>query len=597
MARGLRDRRERTGWIHGGRHPVDGASEQAVAFPPPLARAASPTPMRIALLFLPFVATGLSAQLTCKVNDTRSHGAIGDTKLSFDEAIRVINGTLAITALSNTEQAQFAGLGSVLEEIHLDPALTPTITLERVLTDVIGQPHAHAHVELLGAEGPNGEHVVIDAGTLPVGLPLRTNHAHVHGLVIRGGQIGVDYDTLPHYHPLEVGELGEVRCEGQSAIGIRVTNAASPVGQQAPLTLHDVHVHGAPIGLQIRDSSVFGNIHVDAEHLQLEHCGVGIDVDIQSNGGDHLLAFRRGSITHASTGVRVRRTAASSARWQFLFVQIDVAAMMRAVDVEGNAASTTVLGLHHVVASGGVMPGDHALRIAPRDGAMTLRVTESTLSGDIQLALNPGNNGLLLAGNHLRNGTATVDLGGGSGLVQWSTLTSLPCTVSAANTGVLTFDGCEFVRSPLANSAPATIAVRSCYLASSPTTGAVTVQNALTAPWIGRATVSPKDPPLGGFVDLNHDLPAGIAAIWLLGVADSNPNVFANPFRFYLDLTAYVQLPGVVINQGHVRISVPMNMSLRGRAFYAQPVQAPINGQPFVPTPFLPVGGGFGVEH
>lgn len=553
--------------------------------------------MRIHHLAVALLATGLSAQLSCKVNDVRSHGALGDTRLSFDEAIRVINGTLALTALSTTERAQFTGVGSILEEIHLDPALTPTITLERVLTDIIGQPHAHAHVNIVGGEGPNGEHVVIDAGSLPVGLPLRTNHAHLDRVVVRGGQIGIDYDTVLHYHPLEIGELGEVHCEGQSAVGIRVRNAASPVGQQAPLTLHDVHVHGAPIGIQIQDSSVFGNIHVDAGHLHLEHCGVGIDVDIQSNGGDHLLAFRQGSITHASTGVRVRRTAASSARWQFLFVQIDVDAMMRAFDIEANTPGTTVVGVHHVVATGGVMPGDHALRTAPRNGAMTLRVTETTLAGDIQLALNPGNNGLLFTGNHLRDGAMNIDLGGGSGLLQWSTLTSLSCNIAAANAGGITLDGCELVRSPLSNSAPGAVMVSGCYLASSPPTGAVTVQNALTAPWIGRATVSPKDPPLGGFVDLNYDLPAGIAAIWLLGVAHDNPNVFANPFRFYVDLSLYVQLPGVVTNQGRVRINVPMNMSLRGRTFYAQPVQAPISGQPFVPGIFLPVGGAFGVQH
>lgn len=553
--------------------------------------------MRIHHLAAALLATGLPAQLSCKVNDARSHGAIGDTRLSLDEAIQVINGTLAVTALSTTERAQFTGLGSILEEIHLDPALTPTITLERVLTDVIGQPHAHAHVEILGAEGPNGEHVVIDAANHAIGLPLRTNHAHVHGLVIRGGQIGIAYDTLLHYHPTEVGELGEVHCEGQSAVGIRVTNVASPVGQQAPLILHDVHVHDAPIGLQVRDSSVFGNVYVDAKHLEFDDCGIGIDVDIQGNGGDHLLTVHGGSIRHASTGMRVRRAAASSALWQFRLVHVDIDARMRAVDVEANAIGATGLGLHHVVAHGGVLPGDHALRTAPRDSTMTLRVTETTLLGDVQLALDPGANGLLFAGNHLRNGTLTIDFGGGSGLVQWNTLTSLPCSVAAANAGGITFDGCEFVRSPLSNSAPGPVVVTGCYLASSPTSGAVTVQNALAAPWIGRVTVSPKDPPLGGFVDLSADLPAGIAAIWLLGIAADNPNVFANPHRFYLDLTAYVQLPAVVLSQGRVRVAVPMNMSLRGRTFYAQPVQAPINGQPFVPGIFLPIGGAFGIEH
>ncbi len=549
--------------------------------------------MRLPIVALPLLATGLSAQLTCTVDDVRSHGALGDTRLSLDEAIRVVNGTLALTALSTQERARFSGIGSILEEIRLDPAVTPTVTLERVLTDVVGQHHAHVHVSLLGVTGTAAGHVVLDAGNHAVGLPVRTNHAHIHGLEIRGGQIGIDFDTSQHYHPSEFAELGEIHCEGQSSVGIRVTNNASPSGEQAPLVLHEVHVHDAPIGLQIRDLSTFGNVDVSAEHLAIEDCAVGIDVDIQSTGGDHLLDLTHAEIRQATHGVRVRRTAASTARWQLRFLHVDVDAMQRAFDVEANTPGTTALGLHHVVASGGVLPGDFALRTAPRAGTCTLRVTETLLAGDIGVALAPGANGLVIGNSRLRNGAASFDLGNGNGLLQWNTFTSIPLQVLATNAGTLNLDGSELVRSPLTNLAPGAVLLSGCFLASSPTSGPVTAQNALTAPWIGRATVSPIDPPLGGFVDLSVDLPAGIAALWILGVADANPNVFASPFRFYFDLTSFVTLPGIATGQARTRVPVPMNMSLRGRGFYGQPVQAPIASQPFVPPLFLPIGGSF----
>jgi hypothetical protein len=100
------------------------------------------------------------------------------------------------------------------------------------------------------------------------------------------------------------------------------------------------------------------------------------------------------------------------------------------------------------------------------------------------------------------------------------------------------------------------------------------------------------DPPLGGYVDLAVDLPAGIAAIWLLGLAEDAPNVQASPFRFYFDLAAFVQVPSVFTLQERVRIPVPSHPSLRGKAFYAQPVQAPFAGQPNIPLA-MPIGGGF----
>src|SRR5690606_29575655 len=71
------------------------------------------------------------------VNDPLSHGTVGDSVLSLDEAIRVANGSLSLASLSAAEQARILGTGAV-QTIVVDAATTPMITIESPLSDVIG---------------------------------------------------------------------------------------------------------------------------------------------------------------------------------------------------------------------------------------------------------------------------------------------------------------------------------------------------------------------------------------------------------------------------------------------------------------------------
>jgi hypothetical protein len=50
-----------------------------------------------------------STSATLLVNDTSATGSVGDSKLSLDEAIRLANGSLALSRLSSTERAQIHG--------------------------------------------------------------------------------------------------------------------------------------------------------------------------------------------------------------------------------------------------------------------------------------------------------------------------------------------------------------------------------------------------------------------------------------------------------------------------------------------------------
>ena len=77
--------------------------------------------MLTTLLLSALLANGPGAIAT--VDDTNSHGAVGDAKLSLDEAIQLANGTLALTSLSAQELARISGSGAVTT-VRIDAALS-----------------------------------------------------------------------------------------------------------------------------------------------------------------------------------------------------------------------------------------------------------------------------------------------------------------------------------------------------------------------------------------------------------------------------------------------------------------------------------------
>src|SRR5690606_15549302 len=116
------------------------------------------------------------------------------------------------------------------------------------------------------------------------------------------------------------------------------------------------------------------------------------------------------------------------------------------------------------------------------------------------------------------------------------------------------------------------------------------------APWIGRAAVTPHDPPVGTYVDLHLDLHPGTAAVWLLGSVLPAPITTSMPLRFYFDLSTSIVLPGVYQLTTRNRLPIPDNPRLVGESFYLQPVQVPLQGQPYVPPVFLPTGAAIHID-
>lgn len=547
--------------------------------------------MKIPFLLLALLAPALPAQtLTAFVNDANSHGMVGDARLSMEEAIDILNGTLALTALSAAERAQVQGAGQVLDNIFVDAAQTPVITIERQLSVMFGLAHAHADANVTGING----RPVFDGGALAVTvLPLRTNHAHLTNLTIRGGKVGIDSDSTLHYHPGATMRLVDVLFENQSEVALRLMAPASPPSMNEPVELRRVTMRNAPIGIEILDASLFGVVDVDSEDLRIEGCSLGLNVSITGQGSLGYAEFHRTTITGAQNALRVRRGVGSDGSWTLTFVHGTIEAARSAFDVEGAQLGETVIAHHHLRLRAGTGMGDFALLCTPRTGRFRVLGSENYYEGAVSIQAGLASGRLWLHDNRFERGGLSIDNDGAAADLRGNTFTDAPIAFSAPGTAAAVLDSCELLRSPITNSGSAACTLTNCWLSSSPVVGNVTVQNPAPARWIGRASVTPPDPALGATVNLAVDLAPGTAAAWFLGVAVPRPNTTAVPYRFYFDLTAMLALPWVFQNQDARAVPVPLDNNLIGLAVYAQPVAVPIAGQTWVPPLLFPIGGRF----
>jgi hypothetical protein len=554
------------------------------------------------ILTILLLAAAVSAQtLTAKINDSKSHGLLGDNYLSLDEAVRLANDDTFRNQLSAAERAQLIGLGSLLGRIEIDAATVPVITYERDLTPIVTVMHSHQDLDVVGIAGPAGA-PVLDAGATAAVFPVRTNHAHVLGLVLKGGKAGLDYDTTGHYHAGSVCELKDSVVTGQTEAAVRVRVPASQPGLQVPMVLDRLVIRGAPIGVDILDSGQFAAVTIVAERLEIVDCGVGINAVLNSrNQGASAAEFFRCNVRGAQSGLRVRRDSLSDSQFFFRLVHGEFVVTGSGLDVQGSNTADTILHHHHLVVRAGPGSADYALVTSPRTARFDIHGTENRMDGNVLIQGNLSSRRLYLHNNRYANGTFTVDWAGvpPEKNIHWDTFTSMPVVIATGSRTPVTFEACDFVRSPITGNATLGVAtLLECFLASSPIAGNVTNTNPIPAQWIGGSTVSPIDPPLGGFVDFQVDLHPGTAVFWMLNTSRSRPRTTNDPFRFYLagfelNEPAPFWLPGIYVLRDRLRIPVPNDPALRGLELYGQPVLVGTMQQPYIPPFSLPIGGRF----
>ena len=541
------------------------------------------------------VASVGAQNITATVNDSRSHGVVADNLLSLDEAIRVANGTLTTQALSAAERAQFAGIGT-LTTIEVRGSITPVITLEREITPVTGIPGAGADLVINGVQGNGGPALV--AGAFNYGLALKTNRAQVLGLAIRGGRVGIEADTTANLSLGVFGIISDIAFAAQTEAGLRLRTPNDQAGRRLLLKVRRCQFPGLPVGIDIRSDSDFGNIDVEGEWLTFAGCATGVDLQSNAVGGRHQWQCFRSNITGGDYCWRLRRALGNDTEWLIRAVYGDYFARRTAFEVDGSTGADTVFHHHQVNVRGGFGSGDYALLTRPLSGRFDLHGSENVIEGNVLIQSGRLSRRTWFLNNHFQNGTFAISDDGVQPDLQWNVFASTPVTVLSTNTQPTRFVDCEFVRSPINDTTTAAVmsTLIGCYQAASPTTGNVMVQNPASASWTGVASVTPVDPPRGGFVDLTLALQPGTAGIWWLGFSEPRPVTSNYPYRYYLTTSSAVVIPGILVGQSRVRLTIPPQAYLVGVEFHAQPLVALMLGQTYGQALAMPRGGRFQLQ-
>src|SRR5688572_23622030 len=211
------------------------------------------------------------------INDPLSHGLLGDSLLSLNEAILLHNGQLAFAALSPAEQAQLSlipGTGTTTDVtwIDIDASNTPVITIEQDLAPVLDTTFG------LLIKGFGGRPVLDFTGPgLTQGLVSPSNSLVLQDLVLLGGPFGADVVQTDVSGQAGM-VLANVRFEGQANFGLRVTaTVPNAVGR---VILEDCEFVGCPNAIVLDESGPGRTTIVEMHGLFVRGATNGIDATL-----------------------------------------------------------------------------------------------------------------------------------------------------------------------------------------------------------------------------------------------------------------------------------------------------------------------------
>ncbi len=525
---------------------------------------------------------------TASVDDPLSHGAVGDSKLSLDEAIRLLNGTLPMSSLSPAEQARVTGTPPMLDAITIDAAITPTITLQGPLSDVLGPPGVHHHAEIVGLAMAGSPRPVIAGGGHPRVFTLRTYNIGLHDLRIVGGQVGVDarmpHPMSPSAHMAEV-----MHCEfdGQTVAGVRAHGTGS---DESMVMLEHCEFTNMPLAFRIDDATAGGMVMIEAERVHFDGVAVGCHVD-ESGAGANMSMFNlfRSEFHNGQTLARKVRTAGSTNQFMFRIVHCHAECSGDVLDVQGNAVGLTMVHHHHSDFVAG--PGQRAFYVHPRTAQFDVHGSEMVFDGDVVITGNLTSPRFWQQNNRYQNGTVTIDVDGALPNLLWNRFANCSLVVPASARSPVVVRSCELANTPVSSASfLAPVTLQGCFRTASSFTGFASEQVPAPNAFLGSTTIGPATPSVGTNLVLTADLPFGIGLVWAIANSEARPVTTQEPVRFYGDPASAVFLPVQVVFQSTLTVPIPNVPSLAGLEFYGQGIAIPLLGQSHVPPYHLPRG-------
>jgi hypothetical protein len=526
--------------------------------------------------------------LVASVNDPASHGTVGDSLLSLDEALRIANGTLTTVQLSPAEQARLVGTATMLDTILIDATVTPTITLSAPLTDLLPPP-VHHHLDVIGLLTPAGVKPVIVGGTHARVFTLRTYNVMLHDLRIQGGQVGIDAAmAVPATPTSHMAEVMHCDLDGQSVAGVRVHGTGL---QQSMVMLEHCELTNMPIGVLLDDATAGGFVMVEGEHLHFDMVTLGCRANVTGAGGANMSMFNlfRSHFDMGTTLAELRRAPASVQQFMFRIVFTAAHCSGHVLDAEGSAAGLSMVHHHHSDFVAG--PGQKAFWCWPRTAQFDIHGSEMEFTGDVDIAANLTSPRIWQQNGRYHGGTVTIDVDGALPNLLWNHYDNCAIVVPAAARSPVAVRSSQLVNTTV-NSASflAPITLQGCHASGVTTSGFTSTVNAAPAPFLGTTAVTPVEPQIGGTLTLATDLPYGYGLVWDFADSFARPTTTLEPVRFYGDPTTAIILPALVLFQSQLVVPIPNVPALVGLEYYAQGITLPLLGQTWAPDYHLPRG-------
>lgn len=541
------------------------------------------------MLLTTFVSTLLAAvqgpATTANVDDPQSHGSVGDSKLSLDEAIQLANGSLSTANLSAAELSRISGSGPVTD-IVVDCAITPAIVVQAPLTTLTGPLLGGGMIRVTGIAA-GGCAPVLDGGTQATVLTIGSRDVMVHGFRFENGGVAVDSKMpAPPGPVMEMAMVADCEFDGQTTAAIQLRGTGT---DRTRLMVRRCAMTNMPLGYRMDDQTSNGQLMCESEFVTLDGVMQGLDAFEGGFGQQTMWAFWRSSFVNGQTLAKTRRSPTATQLLMLRIVHSDADCSGDVIDMEGTSAGTSMVHHHHGDWKAGA--GDRVLYLHPRTAQFDVHGSEMVFDGDILIAGGSTSPRFWHQNNDYKNCTITFDVEGALPNLVWNRYEN--CTIEVpplARSPVVIRDS-HFENTSLdSQSFLAPITADGCFRSGGTLTGFASETSAAPSRFLGTTEVTPVDPQVGGSLTLSTDLPHGISLFWDIATSYERPFTSQEPVRFYGDPSTVVILPAVAIYQSSVTVPIPSNPGLIGLEFYAQGIAVPWLPMPYAPAYHLPRG-------
>ncbi|MFK7742753.1 MAG: hypothetical protein AB8H80_20745 [Planctomycetota bacterium] len=515
------------------------------------------------------------------VTDPLSHGVLGDNLLSLNEAIQLHNGTLLASQLSATEQIQVSllpGSGTTdLTWIEIDTELVQTITVEQDLDVIVDTPFG------LFIRGSGGRATIDFSGAnVTRGMLSTSNSLILQGLRFSGGPYGLDVTQSDI-----TGQPGctmlDVSFEDQAQFAVRVRGTlAGGIGR---LIVEDCDIDNTPRAIEFDETVADRSTIFEARDVRITGTDTAFDMSV-GTGGNARFTFDRCVIESTNIGIEIDAPSTSGRPLLVEGTHTRVRAPICArIDGASDAVTWMQCSMWNLLAGN----GGTALAVGSVGDQVYGDLNEFRCTGDVAVATGGAPLPLSMRNARCRDGAVTLS----TTASQAFTVTESRfqnCTTESVGTAAVNVDGSSFEGGSVGSTSQAgLLQATGCYI-SNPGPG-VTETQTLPQAHLGSMTVAPDDTLLGGTIQLDIDLPAGLVGAFVLGTRPAVLPALPAPYYVYLDLNEYVFLPGAFVGQQSTTWTAPNSLLLRGIDLIAQAAVLPLTAP--APPVQLPPGWRF----